>query len=91
MSEGPGIRVQGSFLAEDTIVKGYTEAMTNIAFGMTVGELVDILQDLEPELQLHALRLFDGQNPVAPGPFDTAILDWTSYPGTNDIYLNRNR
>lgn len=25
-------------------MKGYTEAMTNIAFGMTVGELVDILK-----------------------------------------------
>lgn len=70
-------------------MKGYTEAMTNIAFGMTVGELVDVLKDLEPELQLHALRLFNGQNPVKPGPFDTAILDWTSYPGTNDTYLNR--
>lgn len=70
-------------------MKGYTEAMTNIAFGMTVGELIEILQELEPELQLHALRLFDGQNPVEPGAFDTAIMDWTSYPGTNDIYLNR--
>jgi hypothetical protein len=70
-------------------VKGYTEAMTNIAFGMTVGELVDVLKDLEPELQLHALRLFNGQNLVEPGQFDTAILDWTSYPGTNDTYLNR--
>lgn len=41
-------------------MKGCTEAMTNIAFGMTVGELIDVLRDLEPELQLHALRLFSG-------------------------------
>lgn len=73
----------------EVLVKGYTEAMTNIAFGITVGELVDVLKDLEPELQLHAMRLFSGQDPVMPGPFDTAILDWTSYPGTNDMHLNR--
>jgi hypothetical protein len=88
MSPALGARARGS-LAEGKIVKGYTEATTNIAFGMTVGELVDVLKDLEPELQLHALRLFDGQNLVEPGSFDTAILDWTSYPGTNDMYLNR--
>ena len=65
-------------------MKGYTEAMASIAFGMTAGELVDTLKDLEPELQLHALRLLNGQDLVEPGLFDTAIMDWTSYPGTND-------
>jgi hypothetical protein len=89
MRPAPGARVWGVLPGGGKIVKGYTEAMTNIAFGMTVAELIDVLKDLEPELQLHALRLFDGQNLVEPGPFDTAILDWTSYPGTNDMYLNR--
>jgi hypothetical protein len=86
----PGARAWDSLsLAEARSLKGYTEAMTNIAFGMTVGELVDVLRDLEPELQLHAMRLFSGQDAVEPGLFDTAILDWTSYPGTNDMHLNR--
>jgi hypothetical protein len=89
MSGSPRRQAEGAFPGGGTIVKGYTEAMTNIAFGMTVGELVDILKDLEPELQLHALRLFSGQSQVEPGPFDTAIMDWTSYPGTNETYLNR--